>query len=117
MIEVDWKKDYKGEFICYRCNHSQMKHAGFHKGIKQLTCEECRYVTSVAIALSQRSKCLNFRGSNLKHKTTDWEKDYQGKFICPNCHNSELSFGEGRKRKFRCKACLKIEFPFLPSPN
>jgi integrase/transposase-like protein len=103
MIEVDWKKDYQGEFICPRCNRSQMKHGGFRNGIKQLRCEECRHVTLVAIVLNQRSKYLDL-DSKLRHETTDWGKDYQGKFICPNCHNSELS---KQRQRFYCKACFK----------
>ena len=111
MIEVDWIKDYQYEFNCPRCNHSKMKHAGFSNGIKQFKCEECRHNTSAAIVLNQRSKCLNI-DSKLKHKTTDWGKDYQGKFVCPNCRSLEISVGEktkssNNKRRFRCKACFK----------
>lgn len=113
MIEVDWKKDYQGEFICPRCNRSQMKHSGFPNGIKQLKCEECRHRTVVVIAQNHRSRYLGL-ASKLKHETIDWGKNIKENLFVPIviAQNSGIQKTQNPIRDFIVRLALRhIQYP------
>jgi integrase/transcription elongation factor Elf1 len=109
MIEVDWKKDYQDEFICPACNNGHLRLSGFHRGKKKFTCKNCQSQTVASINLNRRSLYLN---SRLQDEHINWEKDYQGEFICPKCQTvGMVAWGihkQINKRKFRCPNCRHV---------
>lgn len=106
MIEIDWKQDYQGEFACPSCSQGRMSLGGFHRGKRKFICKDCQRQSVTSINLNRRSLYLE---SRLKDKQVDWEKDYQGEFICPECQTLEMIVWgikkRNNKRVFRCPAC------------
>jgi integrase/transcription elongation factor Elf1 len=106
MIEVNWKQDYHGEFICLYCNKGKMGLRGYRDGKRKFRCKDCQRCINSSINLNRRSAFLE---SRLKGEQVDWEKDYQGEFLCPKCQTIGISVCGIRKlstkRLFRCSAC------------
>ena len=102
-MEIDWRKDYKREFTCPRCNEKGMKLAGKSvHGKQQLQCPTCKKVLCVyydiKIDLRDVSSGIN------------WRLDYRiGEFACPNpdceARNVYLHGYAYGKRFFGCKSC------------
>lgn len=109
MIEINWKQDYCGEFICPRCHKGKMSLAGISHGKKKFICKDCQYQTQESINLNMRSRFLE---SRLKDEQVDWEKDYQGEFICPECYVLGMTVRgiakKENKRTFYCFACCYV---------
>ena len=110
MIEINWEKDYQGDFICPSCEQSKLRLRGFHEGIKQFRCHNCKTHVLASIKLSGRFRCIK---PSIKDEHIDWEKDYHGEFVCSNCNKRGMCVGcihkKTNKRQFRCSACKKIE--------
>lgn len=108
MTEIDWKQDYQGEFTCPYCNEGRMSLGGFNRGKRNFVCKDCQRQTVSSINLNRRSLFLELR---LKDEQVDWEKDYQGEFICPECQVLGMSaWGIQKltnKRQFHCFTCRK----------
>ncbi len=106
MQEINWKQDYQNEFICPSCEKSKLNLGGFNQGKRQFLCPRCKSMTRAAIQLSRRSMYLD---SRLKDEQIDWEKDYQGEFVCPKCNKAGMSVAgipkSSKKRYFRCSSC------------
>lgn len=106
MIEIDWKQDYQGEFVCPRCIQGRMSLSGFYLSKKKFICKNCQHRTLASINLNQRSLYLKLR---LKDERVDWEKDYRGEFICPNCQTIGMAtwgiHKRNNKRQFCCLIC------------
>ena len=88
MIEIDWKKDYAGEFVCPHC-HDRMFLAGHKHKKRQLQCVSCKKTTLTSLSLKSR---LKYQDSRLKDAFVDWGNEYQGEFVCPHCNTRAISF-------------------------
>ena len=79
MIEINWAKDYKREFVCPHCGEKDIRLRGERKNQKrQFRCNSCRksIISSIDIAFKK----------NKKQKSTieiDWKQDYKKDFDCP----------------------------------
>ncbi|GFE72266.1 site-specific integrase [Chroococcus sp. FPU101] len=107
MIEIDWKKDYRGEFICPSCSKPGIGLAGKQREKRQFICRFGCGKTLSSIDLKKRSCYLETR---LKDQKTDWNKDYHGEFCCPNCQCQGI-VPQGiykNKRIFRCSFCRHV---------
>lgn len=112
MLEINWKQEYQGEFICPSCEKSKLSLAGVHhRGERKFVCPNCKSQTLASIKLSSRSKYLD---SRLKDEHIDWEKDYHGEFVCPGCSKEGMStmgvHKPSGKRIFRCSCCKKNQY-------
>ena len=102
MINIDWRKDYNGEFVCPECGQIGMRLDG-RRSDNQKRRFEC-------------PKCYRISTTSVKFKLRpDWYKDYRnGEFDCPNpnCHSREIrvshrienASGQG-KWTFVCQVC------------
>ncbi len=110
MMEINWKQDYQGDFICPKCEQSRLGLAGIQKGKRRFCCPVCKSTTLDSIQLNKRSIYLE---SRMRDENIDWEKDYQGEFICPECDTRGMSvrgvLNRTNKRMFSCPACKKIQ--------
>ncbi len=102
MSEINWRKDYKGEFICPYCNTVGIKIGSKNNRTQKryFRCPNCRRCTS-------ESYNIDLSKSNSK---VNWRRDYQvGEFACPNsdCHtkNIRLAGNHNGKKTFECKTC------------
>ncbi|MBG1268561.1 integrase [Nostoc sp. WHI] len=60
-----------------------------------------------------KSKQISLHPTLYDQLEVDWKKEYQGEFICPNCHKTNLhktSYKEGAicKLRFKCTTCNKF---------
>jgi len=110
MLEINWKQDYKNEFICPLCEQSQLGLGGFNQGKRQFQRPSCKSRLLASMKLSSRSRYLD---SRLKDEHIDWEKDYHGEFVCPECGKPGMcAWGikqPNNKRQFRCLSCKKTQ--------
>jgi integrase len=108
MIDIDWRKDYKREFVCPHCGESGLRLWGKRDSLNYLTakrlfkCLKC----SKNILESYDIEVRFDKGNN----QTNWRQDYQvGEFICPNLNcqarNMHLYGTTGGKRQFKCNTC------------
>ncbi len=109
-MEINWKQDYQGEFICPKCNEMPLKLGGLNNGKQQFRCSNCRGSVVSSINLNNRSRYLTDR---LIDEQVDWGQDYHGEFICPECNHLGMVVGgikqPNNKRQFRCPHCQKIQ--------
>lgn len=101
-MEIDWRKDYQGEFVCPRCSEGSLRLSGKNANQKQMfRCPKCRLniVESYQLKLPDPNHQVNWRG------------DYRiGEFACPNpdCNSRDIrlhgTYPKNRKKRlFRCK--------------
>lgn len=113
MVEIDWYNDYKGEFICQRCNQSGMCLAGKNKNRKQkFRCSSCgrQCYDSCQINIQAVADPVN--------PELVWYTDHKiFDFVCPNCQARELYFRSIDQRMkrvlFTCRKCLRIQRQWL----
>jgi integrase/transcription elongation factor Elf1/Zn ribbon nucleic-acid-binding protein len=109
-VEINWKKDYHNEFVCPKCQQQKVGLGGFQRGKRQFYCKDCKCILPASISLNKRSLYLE---SRLKDKGIDWNKDYQGEFVCPKCQTSGMNVWgvkkPNNKRMFRCSTCRNVE--------
>lgn len=110
MVEINWHKDYQGEFICPKCEQKKLVLRGFFKGERLFYCSQCQYKILSSINLNRRSFYLE---SRLKDEHIDWNKDYQGEFVCSECGTLGMSVRgiskSNKKRQFYCHICKKVQ--------
>lgn len=108
MIEINWQRDYHGEFTCPKCSYLSLKIKGNYRESKKFFCSRCQSTIISSVQLSSRSRYLE---SRMKDEYIDWERDYHGEFICPECDAPGISARGIRKksgkRHFGCPACKK----------
>ncbi|WP_245894275.1 tyrosine-type recombinase/integrase [Chamaesiphon polymorphus] len=109
---IDWEKDYHGEFTCPLCEESRLNLGGANgRGKMKFTCPNCKKNTLESLDLCGRSKYLNLK---LKDEHIDWERDYHGEFVCPECNAEGMTvWGINKttlKRQFFCLSCKKIQY-------
>ena len=108
-MEIDWRKDYQGEFVCPRCYEGSLRLSGKNANQKQMfRCPKCRLniVESYQLKLPDPNHQVNWRG------------DYHiGEFACPNpdCNSRDIrlhgTYPKNRKKRlFRCKVCGAMTF-------
>lgn len=102
MLKVDWKKEYKGEFICPYCGDYSLKLDGINNRNKKMNfrCYSCKKCIT-------ESYNVKIRHSN---SSISWRRDYKiGEFGCPShdceARNVRLNGMDKFKRVFRCKVC------------
>jgi integrase/transcription elongation factor Elf1 len=113
MVHINWKRDYKGEFLCPNCENSSLSIAGFDGKKKRFSCRNCNIKTVSHLNLESRSQYVE--SHLLKNKGTDWKKEYKGDFICPSCEKSPLSLSGTQNgiRKFHCCNCHSYVLAYL----
>ncbi len=107
MIYIDWKKDYKREFVCPRCDEPGMSLFGWSHSTKDSTrkrafkCVKCGKQITDSWDLSQRNSIL----------TASLQQEYKNSFACPNanCDERAVRFKgfdkRTGKRVFSCTVC------------
>lgn len=113
MLEIDWKKDYRGEFVCPHCNTL---------GMKFLSKQHRNDINDVRFSCPKcRKTCKTYFLTNM-HLVSDptnsgvvWYTNHKiGGFICPSCQSENIYFteidGTTGKKRFRCRTCLKKHY-------
>ncbi len=103
MLEIDWIREYKNEFVCPDCGEHGLKLFGYssNKNKKRVFgCLNCGKRTSESYDISRFE--LN--------STVNWRQDYKiGEFACPNpecdAKNMQLHGWKRGKRRFKCLVC------------
>lgn len=111
MIEIDWKKDYKGEFVCPECNTLGMVHRGFHKlnNKRQFFCRSCRKLLSESFSINIKAV------EDPVNLGVVWYTNHRYKdFSCQKCEDNNIFFTgiQSSKKRFQCKSCKKYHFDF-----
>jgi integrase len=111
MIEINWKRDYAGEFICCYCDKPglALDYWSGKKNIKRMfRCNSCnkRIVASVKIKSPDPTSGIN------------WQSDYKiGEFACPNpvCNSRDIRVHglQRGKRLFSCAVCKTYTLGFI----
>jgi integrase len=118
MIEINWKRDYKGEFCCPNCNKTGLQSWGRNNADtkRRFRCSNCKQRTSESCE-------IKFTSSKAKSEI-NWRADYKiGEFACPdpNCDaRYMLLMGTNRnngKKTFRCKVCRVMSVNSLDLKN
>ncbi len=112
MIKINWKKDYRDEFICPFCNQLGMK---YQRKVNQSKSglQKIKFICPFC-----SKTCENFCSINITqvldptNQGVIWYRNHQYKeFICPNCSSHNIYFQEIDKqsntKRFRCKDCQK----------
>ena len=98
MIDIDWNRDYKYEFICPYCEKQGLRLRGKDRNNKRrFYCPFCRKKISDSCR-------INLFDS---FSQVNWPRDYRvGDFICPkkdcNSRDVQLAGQKRKKRRFRC---------------
>jgi integrase/transposase-like protein len=110
MLEINWKQDYNADFRCPNCEKAQLRLYGFEQGVRRFKCPQCKSRIFACIKLISRSKYL---ASRLKDEHIDWETDYHGEFVCPECDVKGMSARAVTKNNKRSFGCLRCKFTTL----
>ncbi|MEA5622131.1 integrase [Nostoc sp. UHCC 0251] len=110
-LQVNWKADYAGEFICPQCNQGQLNRFSYSKGSVcklRLGCDFCHQVTY----LTGKFKHLPISIHQTLQGTlsVNWAEKYSGEFICPQCNQGQISKfhyadGQSHQLKLGCNSC------------
>lgn len=109
--QVDWGKDYQGEFICPKCHVSGITVLGIKKDIdkRYFQCSACRYacMKSYEINIQAVADPLN--------PAITWYTNHRIKgFICPECQEQNIYFSsiekKSNKKVFMCKSCKTCQY-------
>ena len=102
MVEIDWTRDYKYEFVCPSCDKLGLRLRGKDRNNqRRFGCPCCRKKTS-------QSCRLNLSDS---FSQVNWKQDYRvGEFICPHedCQSKKMFMGgwiRQHKKNFKCADC------------
>ncbi len=113
MIDIDWKKDYHGEFVCPKCNSLGMVPQGIHKlnNKKQFFCKHCRKFLSDSINIDIKAVQDPLNDSVI------WYTNYRIKyFVCPKCEDNNMYFSyinKHNKKIFLCKSCKTRIYDYI----
>lgn len=108
MININWEKDYKQEFICPICGESKLKLCGFFKrGKRVFVCDNCKKQINESCHIKFRKIIVDYQTNTI------WVKGEKvDNFVCPHCHDKNITFRgvENSKKVFRCKTCQKSTY-------
>lgn len=112
MIEVNWRKDYQGEFICPKCNQGNLSLRGFHRGKRQFICISCRSTTVESINLNRRSLYIDIKAiQDPINPGVVWYTNHRyEEFVCPECQARDMYYlriDKYNTKVYRCRTCLK----------
>jgi integrase/transcription elongation factor Elf1 len=108
MIKIDWKQDYKQEFICPRCEKREVRFFGFiMTDKKRFKCDNCgRIILESCQSKSNKKISIDPYGNS-------WSRGQKmDNFVCPNCQDKNIYFLNFKKGKkwLQCKTCKKLTF-------
>lgn len=114
-LEVNWKKEYKNEFICPKCNRGTLNKFAYKDGsLCKLTlkCDECHQITNLTCNKNPEHPRISIHFTLKGKLEVDWEKAYHNEFTCPECNRDYLnkfgySQGAACKLILGCHACNK----------
>ncbi|MEM7556054.1 MAG: site-specific integrase [Cyanobacteria bacterium P01_A01_bin.84] len=117
-LQVNWKKEYNGEFICPKCNQGTLdKFARDKDKLCKLTlkCNECHQITNLTCNKNQSRPLISFHPTLKEVLQVDWNQEYKNEFICPACnqgHLTKFQYAKGAacKLKLSCNVCDKITY-------
>ncbi|BDA70005.1 hypothetical protein CAL7716_080100 [Calothrix sp. PCC 7716] len=108
MIKINWKQDYKQEFICPKCEQNQVKFlTTFQKNKVRFKCDNCgRLILESCNIKSNKKISIDSYGNTwLRGQKMD-------NFVCPNCQDKNIIFIGFQKGKkwLQCKTCKKLTY-------
>lgn len=119
MKGINWKQDYKGDFMCPKCNKQGMLTSGINKrdNKMQFRCTTCK-------TIQRESWDINLEAVEDPHiQGLKWYRNHKIKgFVCTKCEAQDIYFSRinnYKKKIFRCHSCKKEqhEFMFLTNRN
>lgn len=110
-LQVNWKTDYAGEFICPQCNQGQLNRFSYSKGAVcklRLGCDFCHQVTNLTGKLQHLP--ISIHPTLQGTLSVNWAEKYVGEFICPQCNQGQISkfhyaYGLSCQLKLGCNSC------------
>lgn len=106
---INWKEDYKGEFVCPECQTFPMAVWGLHKlkNKRQFHCFSCSKTISESCQVKIRAVQDPINSSIIWYTNHKYPE-----FICIKCQsrNIFLSHLETNKKRFRCKSCGNLQY-------
>lgn len=114
-MDINWKEDYQGEFICPNCDKLGMNVLGFSKSRqkRQFVCSHCKKY--------QQEFCSIKGGYEPIEDPTNegvvWYRNHRiDGFICPECNAMDMYIAEVdkyNKKRFRCRSCRKYQYDYI----
>jgi transcription elongation factor Elf1 len=86
MIEINWKQDYHGEFVCPDCGRLGMSAGDNHKNKRQFYCRGCRKRQIESCNVDEIKILEDPLNPGIYWYTSH---RIQG-FICPNCNKENI---------------------------
>lgn len=117
MEQINWKQDYRNEFICPKCDIQGMLHSGIFKRDNkiQFRCNFCKAVQRESCSI----KIEQVEDPQIQGLT--WYTDHRIKsFICPSCEAEDMYFSrinKQRKKIFSCHSCRKPQHGSISLTN
>jgi transcription elongation factor Elf1 len=116
-LSVNWQTDYIGEFNCPHCHRGQLSHFFYDKKTLckiQLGCELCHTSTPLSYQIRQ-SPPISIHQTLHGNLQVNWQTDYAGEFICPQCNQGKItnfyySKGAVCKLKLSCDFCHQTTY-------
>jgi integrase len=109
-MEIDWSKDYQGEFVCPECQTLNMRLAGkqFSNNKRRFICNTCRQRYSESCQIDIRAiTCPT-------NPEVTWYTNHRIKgFVCPECQAEDMYFAQTdkyNKIRFCCRSCRKHQY-------
>ena len=104
-MEINWKQDYKGEFICPKCDEQGMLTSGINKrdNKRQFRCRACK-------TIQRESWDINLEVVEDPHiQGLKWYRNHRiNGFICTKCDAKNIYFStinKYGKKIFKCRSC------------
>lgn len=112
MIEIDWKKDYRREFVCPKCQYLGLKLNGMSRPPKYPNFSKRMFGCPACGRKTSESCENNWIDGGFE---VNWRTDYKvGEFACPNikCNARQVRLAGKRntKRSFICAVCGATSF-------
>ncbi|NEQ50012.1 MAG: site-specific integrase [Leptolyngbya sp. SIO3F4] len=116
ILEIDWRKEYRGEYSCLKCGSNQQYFVRSEKYREKLNleCKDCKKNSVLSCLLTWRKEPSITYHPTLNGKLeVNWDRDYHQDFRCVKCNSSDLFFSNYNVRKSTisgrivCKKCNK----------
>ncbi len=112
MNKINWRQDYRREFVCPACSHSGMNLAGKYKYKQLFRCPNCG---------KHEGQFYTFKSYEFR-STVNWRRDYKvGEFACPNPNcdvQNVVPIGRNsNKQEFICQVCKTTAFESIDLSN
>jgi integrase/transcription elongation factor Elf1 len=117
MEQINWKQDYKNEFICPKCNVQGMLYDGIFKRDNkiQFRCKFCKTVQRESYDIKIEAV------EDRQIKGLIWYTNHRiTSFICPSCEAENMYFSginKYGKTIFSCHSCRKPQHAFINLTN